>query len=925
MSLKRFFCRSREDADLAQELESHLEHAINENVACGLSPTEARRRAYIKLGNPLGIREQVWGTNRVAWIEDTWRDLRYAVRILAKTPNFTLVALLVMALGIGANTSIYSFLDALLLRSLPVSDPSTLVVLKWHARPMQRDFVMQSMSGDVWADSRWASVSDIFPYPAFSLFEKSQSVFSDVFAYCHTREVRAANIVIHGQAETSHGELVSGRYFPALGVAPAAGRLIVPEDDVAAAPAVVVLSNGFAERHFGSAAASPGQSIVISNVPFTVIGVVPPEFFGVDPSSVPDFYVPMHTKVSLGASDTFGFRESDYLDGNDYWLQVMARLRPGVTLAQAQSELGSKFQQWVATTATNDQQRANLPALDLEQGGRGLDTLRRQFSKPFFLLMTLVALILTIACFNVANLILARALSRRREIALRLSQGASRGRVVRQLLTESVVLSCWGAALGLVFAAWGIRFLSASLPGHPGTLASEAHLNGHVLALTVGLALLTGIAFGLVPALQSTKLELTSALKETVGTRQPLRPRSGRSSWWRIWPVTTGQVLVVGQVAMSLLILVAAGLFLRTLSNLQTINLGFNRENVLLFEVNARQSGHRDPEISEFYFRLREQLAAIPGIRNASLARGSLIGGEDQRPIAVLGAPPDPANRHFIVGPYFLKTMQIPIVAGRDIDERDRPGSPAVAVVNEQFAEKNFAGQNAVGRHLVLWDENKPARDMEIVGVAKNAQYGNLKLQIPPLIYIPFNQGSPILPNEMTFALRTRGDPLAYVNSVRAVVHQADTRLPVSQVRTQKLEVADGMHEETVLAELCTAFAILALIIASVGLYGTISSTAARRRGEIGIRIALGALRGAILCMILREVLILTFTGLVISIPVALGTSKFLQSFLFRMSPNDPSAMAAAVMILLGATIVAGWIPARRAAHIDPMSALRDE
>ena len=923
MNLKRFFRRTSEDADLAAELESHLSHEIDDNLARGMSREEARRQAHLKLGNPLIIRDSVYESNRIAWLEDLWRDLRYAVRVLTKTPSFTLVALLVMALGIGANTAIYSFLDALLLRSLPVSEPSTLVVLKWHARPLRPDFVMQSMSGSVWEDSRWASVSDIFPYPAFSIFEKDDRVFSDVFAYCHTREVRAANLLIKGQAESVSGELVTGRYFQGLGVRPASGRLIAAEDDRAGAPAVAVVSYGFAERHFGSPAAAAGQSMVISNVPFTIIGVAPPEFYGVDPLSVPDFYVPMQTKVALGVSDTFGFRQSDYLDSNYYWLQVMARLRPGITLEQAQSELSAKFQQWVATTAKNDQQRANLPALYLDPGGSGIDTLRRQFSKPFFLLMTLVALILAIACFNVANLLLARSSSRRREIALRLSQGATRSRVVRQLLTESVLLSSAGAGFGLAFASWGIRFLSAALPERTDTFALDVQLNWHVLGITAGLALVTGVAFGLVPALQSTKLELTMALKETVGSRQPALHRS--RSWWRSWPVSMTHVLVVGQIAMSLLILIAAGLFVRTMSNLQSINLGFNRDNVLLFDMNARQSGHRDPEISDFYFHLREQFAAMPGIRNASLAQGSLISGQDQRPISVLGAPPDPENRYFIVGPYFLTTMQIPILAGREIDNRDRLGTPGVAVINEQFAKKNFPGQNPVGHHLILWDGDKPGRDMEIVGVARNAQYGNLKLEIPPLIFIPFNQGNPILPNEMTFTLRTTGDPLTYMNSVRQIAHQADSRLPVSQVRTQKLEVEDGMREETMLAQLCSAFAILALTIAAVGLYGTISSTVARRTGEIGIRIALGAQRGPVLWMILREVLVLSAAGLAISIPIALGTSKFLESFLFQMKANDPLSLTAAVAILLVAAVVAGFVPARRAARTDPVTALRHE
>lgn len=920
MSLKRLFRRSREDAELSQELESHLQHEIDENLARGMTAAEARRQAHIKLGNPLVIRDRVWETNRIGWLEDLWRDLRYAARTLAKSPSFTAVALLVMALGIGANSAIYSFIDALMMRSLPVSKPGALVVLKWHARPIEHDFVMKSMSGDVLDDAHWGEVSDIFPYPVLSLAAKSDRVFSDVFAYCDTREVRTVNFIIRGHAETSSGELVSGGYFPGLGVVPAYGRLIIPDDDRVGAPAVVVVSYGFAERHFGSAAAASGQSVVLSRVPFTVVGVTPPEFFGVDPSQAPDFYVPLHSNVLLGASDSFGFRAADYLDGNYYWLQIMARLRPGVTLAEAQADLEPRFRQWVASTATNDQQRSNLPILHLDAGSRGLDTLRRQFSKPFLVLMTLVVLILASACSNVANLLLARASSRAREIALRLSQGASRSRVVRQLLTESVLLSSLGGALGLMLAVWGIRFLATLLPGLSGTLASDVTLNWRVLTMTAGLAVLTGVVFGLVPALQSTKVELTSALKETIGTRPC--PGRGYARW--AWRVTMAQVLVVGQFAISLLILVTAGLFIRTLSNLQSINLGFNCENLLLFEVNARQSGHGDPEISEFYFQLREQLAAIPGVRDAGLAGGSLLSGEDQMPISVAGGAPDQANRYAAVGPFFLTTMQIPILAGRDIDNRDRPGSLAVAVVNEEFVKRNFPRQNPVGHHLILWKDDKPSRDMEIVGVARNARYGNLRKEIPPVIYIPYNQGYP-LPNEMTFALRTTGDPLGYTRLIRDAVHEADPRLSMSKIRTQKVEVLNNMREEIALAELCGAFAILALTIACVGLYGTISYGVARRTGEIGIRMALGARRGPVLWMVLREVVVLAGVGLAISVPIALGTSKFLASFFFGIKPNDPRTLAMAVTILIVAALAAGAIPARRASRVDPMSALRHE
>jgi predicted permease len=923
MNLKRFFQRSGEDTEISQELESHLEHEIDDNLARGMSADEARRRAYVKLGNPLRIRDKVWEATHVAWIGDTWRDLRYAARTLGKAPSFTLVAVLVMALGIGANTAIYSFLDSLLLRSLPVSDPGSLVVVNWHAKASLNDFVMQSMSGDVDYDARLGSVSDIFPYPSLAIFQRNDAVFSNVFAYSQTREVRSVSVSVNGQADIASGELVTGGYFDGLGIRPASGRVIIPDDDRVSAPLVVVVSHAFSEKRLGGAASAAGQSILINNLPFTVIGVAPAEFFGVDPASNPDFYVPMHSNLVLGAGDPFRFQPADYLDGNYYWLQVMARLRPGVTLAQGQAALIPQFGQWVATTATTDAQRATLPEIYLKEGAGGLDTLRRQFSKPLYVLLTLVGLILAIACSNVANLLLVRAASRRREIALRLTEGASRMRVVRQLLTESILLAAMGGALGVLIAVEGIRFLTVLLAGSADRVLLHAELNWHVLAVTAGLALLTGIVFGLVPALQSTKVDLVSALKETKGTLQ--RPRASAVRF-RFLPANLSQVLVIGQIAISLVILVAAGLFARTLSNLQSINLGFNRNNLLLFELNAAQSGHINPELADFYFRLREGVAGIHGIESAGIAHGSLVGGENQIPICTPGHPPDRENRYLAVGPEFLTTMQIPILLGRDIDERDRPNSPKVAVVNEQFARKNFPGEDPLGKHIHLLKgvNGEVMRDMEIVGVARNAHYGGLRNELLPVVYLPYNQGYP-LPDAMMFALRTAGDPLSYVNSVREIIHQADARLPMSSVRTQKAEIEGAMHQEIMLAELCSAFAALALTIACVGLYGTISNTVVRRTGEIGIRIALGAERGPVLWMVLREVLVLAAVGLAISLPITLGASRFVGSFLFGLKPNDPLTLGIAVTVLLGAAFLAGCVPARRASRIDPMTALRHE
>jgi macrolide transport system ATP-binding/permease protein len=921
VSLKRFFRRSRRDAELSLELDSHLAHEIDENLTRGMSQEEARRQAYLKLGNPLRIRETVWETNRIAWLEDTLRDFRYAARTLAGTPGFTVVALLVMALGIGANTAIYSFLDSLLLRSLPVSDPASLVVLNWHATSSRGDFVMQAMSGSVYDDPKLGSTGDIFPYPALALVQQNDAVFSDIFAHCHTREVRSMNVTIKGQTEIAGGELVSGGYFQSLAVPPVAGRLIIPEDDRTGAAAVAVVSHAFSQQHFGGPANAPGQSILINNLSFTVVGVTPPEFFGVDPATVPDVYLPMHTNILLGAADSFGFRAQDYLDTNYYWVEVMARLRPGVSLAQAQAALAPRFQQWVATTATNDAQRANLPTLVVKEGASGLDTLRRQFSKPLYVLMTLVGLILAIACSNVANLLLARAASRKREIAVRISIGAGRSRVIRQLLTESVVLASLGGALGMLFAIWGIRFLTLLLATGSRRVTVHAELNWHVLGVAAALSLLTGVLFGLAPALQSTRVDLVSALKDARTSQPGAHDSVSRISFWRI---SVSQILLVGQIALSLLMLFAAGLFVRTLSNLQSVELGFNRENILLFQLNARQAGHRDPEITAFYGHLREQFAAMPGVHGAGLAEASLIGGENQIPISLPGLPPSDATRFLTAGPSFLTTMQIPILAGRDIEARDHSGSQLVAVINQRFAKVNFGGQNPLGHHLILWKDKTPARDMEIVGVARDARYGDLKRDIPPVVYIPYDQGYP-LPNEMVYALRTAGDPLAYVNAMRDIVRHADGRLAVNDVRTQSAEIEDDIHQEIMLADLCSAFAMLALTIACAGLYGTMSYTVARRTGEMGIRLALGAQRSAVVWTVLREVLVLAAVGLAISVPAALGTSKFVGSFLFGMKPNNPLALTLAVGVLLGAVLLAGYVPARRASRIDPMTALRHE
>jgi predicted permease len=733
------------------------------------------------------------------------------------------------------------------------------------------------------------------------VFQKGgSSVFSSVFAF---RKTGRLTVLINGQADVAGGEYVSGDYFRGLGIPSAAGRLLIADDDRAGAPPVAVISFGLAQARFGGAANASGASILIDNIPVTVVGVTPPEFLGVEPGEAPDVFLPLRANLAVGDTP-FGGLGAAYLDQNFYWIEIMARLRPQATLAQAQAALAGPFHQWVESTAKTERERVDLPELKLVEGAGGLDALRRQYSKPLYVLIALVGFILAIACANVANLLLARATARRREMAVRLSMGAGRWRVIRQLLTESVLLALLGWALGLLVARWSIRFLALLLE----TENIRAGLDWSVMGVAAALSMATGLLFGLAPALHSTRVDVTAALKET-------RQAGERKGWFA--------PLVVFQVALSFLILAAAGLFIRTLMNLQSVELGFNRESLLLFRLNARQAGHGDAEISSFYTDLQKRFIAIPGVRGASLSQVAFIAAGNGAPISLPGSPPDSSTRYLYVGPTFLSTMQIPLLLGREISERDGPGSPEVAVVSEQFAKRNFGDENPIGRHIIM--AGRDPRDMEIVGVAREARYGGLKREVPPVVYIPYSQGSQKIVAGETFYLRTSGDPLSYANTVREIVHRADARVPVTSIKTQAGQIDDTISQEIAFAKLGAAFAILALAIACVGLYGTLSYNVARRTNEIGIRMALGAKRVGVIGMVLREVLAMVLLGLAVGVPVALATSKFVRSFLYGMKPNDPLALAAAVAAMLAAALVAGYAPARRASRIDPMAALRHE
>jgi predicted permease len=904
--------RDAREAEL-HELQFHLEEEAEERQTEGLSNADALRAARRDLGNLAIVQE----TTRAAWgwtlLEQLGQDVRYSLRTMLRSRAFTALAVLSLALGIGANTAIYSLIDSMLLRSLPVADPESLALLNWHSkapRGPRPNHVMYGMDGHSWTDGNGTSAG-IFPFGAFEVLRENHTIFSSLFAYYPSDK---HNLTIKGQAGIASGEYVSGDYFRGLAVPPAAGRLILPDDDRPGAPPVVVISARLREQRFPGVVNPVGQSILIDDQLFTIVGITPPEFFGVDPANNPDFYLPMHANLVLDGTTSWAVTPEKYLDRNHYWIEMMGRLRPGVTLAQAQEALAPAFHQWVDATAANERERESLPALTIKQGAAGLDTLRRRYSKPLYVLLAIVGLILAIACANIANLLLSRAAARRREMAVRLSIGAGRLRLVRQLLTESICLAFAGGAIGIGLAIWGVRFLTTLLADGQQNFAVRAELNWHVLAATFVLSVLCGALFGLAPAMQSTRADVMPALKSG-----PLNWRSGRT----FRRISLSHALVVSQIVLSLLMLVVAGLFVRTLSNLQSIQVGFNRENVLLFQLNARQAGHRDPEILSFYEGMRKRFAGIPGVSSATLSHASLLGAGRGLEVRISGKMVAPETRLLHTGPGFFSTMQIPMLLGREIDGRDTPSSTPVVVVNERFVKVHFGNENPLGRHVTRGGPHP--REMEIVGVASNAHYGPLKESVRPVLYIPYNQEEQPRMQQMVYALRTAGDPLAYVHTVRELVHRADDRIPVTDVRTQAAEIDRAMNQEIVFARLCTGFALLALVIAGVGLYGTTSYGVARRTGEIGIRMALGAQRGVVVRMILRQVLVLAAVGLVIGVPAALGASKLVESFLFEMKANDPFAVTSAVGILIAAVILAGYMPARKASRIDPITALRDE
>ena len=735
--------RPAKEADLEEELRFHLSEEADAGRDRGLSAQEARTAARRELGNYALVQEET----RAAWtwtpLEQLAKDARYAFRTMAANKTFSALAVLSLALGIGANTAIFSFMDSILVRPLPVRDPQSLVSLAWHVP--KPDMHGTNRHDDSYTDPSGGFVGGFFSYPAFELFQRDDRIFASLFGY---QGAGILNLSVHGQAELANAEYVTGEYFRGLDVPPAAGRLIGPEDDRAGMPAVAIVSYRLAQKRFGEAEKAPGQQVLLNNLPFTVVGVAAPEFFGADPDQPPDLYLPMHANLLIDTGNPKDPPARIYGDPQYDFVVTMGRLRKGVSRTQAMGVLAPQY------AAFQDQINPRMrpeerPRLLVQDGAAGLDGLKRRYAQPLYILLTLVALILTIACANIANLLLARAAARNREMAVRLSIGAGRWRVVRQLLTESVVLASLGGLLGIGFAIWGIRGLTLLMANGRENYTLRAELNWHVLGLAAGLSVLTGVLFGLAPALQATRVDLIRTLKEARTNDRRARGRFG---------ISLSRALMVTQIAITLVILVTAGLFLRTLSNLESIPLGFDQEGLLTFAVNARQAGHEDPEIVSWYENLRKQLEAIPGVRSASLSNHSMVGGGRSGTPASTAKIPGMSTQVLTIGPAFFATLKIPLLRGRATDERDGAGAALAAVVNQSFAKKAFADADPVGQHIAMRRSCKDC-DIEIVGVVADTVYGDIKATREPTVYLPYGQNVWGGSRGMVYELRTAGNP----------------------------------------------------------------------------------------------------------------------------------------------------------------------
>jgi predicted permease len=935
------------DARLNEELRFHLEMQARDNEARGMSPEAARRAARLAFapgGSLEPLKEEHRARRGVPALETLSRDLRYALRMMRKSPGFTAVALLSLAFGVGTNSAIFSVVDALLLKALPVAGAERLVVLEKHNR---------------------GRAQPLFSYPAWRLLQQSAPVCSGVLAMTieATAVVRplvpaaGAGAGPGDSVETAAIQLVSGNFFAVLGTGMAAGRSFAPgEDAVPGAPALAVISYGYWQRRFGRDPGIVGRALSVNGVPVTVVGVARRGFQGAVADMAPDLFLPITLREVVKYQ---GPSESDGPDlpgrpiweqVNDHWLLLLARRRPGVSVERATVALNVLFQRdkeaRLATRTDPDDRRAVQTAtLALEPGARGLAFLRGSFTRPLLILMAVAGLVLLIACANLANLLLARADRRRKEMALRLGIGAGRGRLLRQLLTESLLLAGLGGALGLACAGLGSRLLLRLASRNSQAIPLDVDLDWRKLAFALGVALATGVAFGLAPALRATRVDLAASLKQGAGTLgSGAGAGGGRGRGGRV-----GQALVAAQIGLSLVLLVGAGLFVRSLQNLMSVDPGFSPRGLAVVAVNPRLLGYDDERLAALYPRLVERLEAVPGVRSVSLSNMRLLSGASWDETIVLpGYTPRPDEEMGVqlrvVTPRYFETVGLRLLAGRALSPHDRPGAPRVAIVDEAMARRfwpRLGAAEVVGQRFGFGGPPANSRDLEIVGVVEATRSVRLAEAPPPTAFLPVAQRTGVMRDiEVRFAAPGGASgsgsasdsasappppPPNLAAELRRAIAEVEPNLPVFSVLTMSEQLERSLARERAVARLTGFFSVLALLLAAVGLYGVMSYDVARRTGEIGLRMALGAPRRRVLGLVMRQTAWLIAAGVAAGLAAALAATRLAASQLFGLGAHDPGTLLAATLALVAVALAAGFLPARRAAETDPMEALRHE
>jgi predicted permease len=891
--------RRQFDADLEEEIRLHLELREQEQVRAGLAPRDARYAALRRFGNETLLKEEsymVWGWE---WLESFLQDATYGSRAMLRSPGLTIVALLSLALGIGANSAIFSLLDAVMLRSLPVKDPAQLVLLgKGSASGITDDFAR----------------TQLYSYPFYREMRGENQVFSDTAAICSmTNEVHG---FVEGRTESEpmNVQLVSGTYFTTLGVRAFLGRTLSDADDNSEGDhPVAVISYAWWKRSLVRDPNVLNRTLKLGTTTYNIIGVAPPEFFGTKVGEAPDMWVPL--SMIKAVPPNFG----GYKDNFSESLLIVGRLKPGISIIGATSNVNLLFRQILLGFPDSKLSQENLQKLDktrvpLTPMATGLSSLRRRFSESLQILMAVVALVLLIACANIANLLLARSTARARELAVRQALGARRSRLIRQLITESLLLALAGGLLGVALASVANRLLLRMVSGGLDTIPLDVSIDTRLLLFTLAVTIATALIFGTVPAFRATRLQLTDTLK------------AGRSPQGTSGKNALAKTLVISQVALSLVLMVGAGLFLRSLVNLNNVDTGFNKENVLRLEIDSSSAGYTPGEPREVALdeQIEVRVSALPNVKAASFSAFTFHeGGWDSR-IFVPGMKIDEHIdvEHNVVGTGYLATMQIPLLAGRNFSSSDTSTSQRVVIISEHTAKTLFPRGNPIGSHYSLGQDNKPEDDVTIIGVVKDVKFDDLAEEPVNLDYMPYTQR----PWDFgDFEVRYTGDLAPVAAAVQHTIHSIDRNLPITRVTTLDEQVARSITNQRLVAQLSAFFGLLAVFLSCIGIYGVMSYVVTRRTNEIGIRMALGAGRPNLLWMVLREILILVSIGVVIGVPVTLAGDRLVSNMLFGLSPTDPLTLVGATVLLLIVAAIAGYLPARRASLIDPMVALRYE